>query len=421
MCCLMNPAIPNQIMEACFKKGFGVNRFRVLESAGGWLHFRDRLRPGERVMHQDDFQSWIGLQQDIRYFQFGFMDGTLSLIGDTVRSRPAGAADAMFWQFPCCTEADAWQRHASLKHPVLRENILHIYLGLPWATWIDMQHKVAWRGNAKAQLERQVAMLSVRISGWRRALAEMDVQLAVHTVCQHIYWRGMLDTWTRVGVTDAWLSHCPADSGDIEERCGLTLHPWSLYAVNVEDAARREGVVVGKAPADKTVLASFIGAHMPHYLSNVRLQLLKLADEPGMVVRLADQWHFENVVYEHQIGGKPLVLDKGVSEAVIEYNRVLSDSVFALCPAGAGANTLRFWEALAVGAIPVLLGHAPELPRGGSLEDIDWGEIVVQAEHEDLCRLPDFLKSFSMDEVRARQLKAMAAFEAVRNQRCFTA
>jgi len=107
---------------------------------------------------------------------------------------------------------------------------------------------------------------------------------------------------------------------------------------------------------------------------------------------------------------------------VAEYNRVLSDSMFSLCPAGAGANTLRLWESLAVGAVPVLLGPAssqPELPRGGTLTEVDWDAIVLRVSEEQLENLPQILRQLPMDEVRRRQRLGMKAFASVCEQRCF--
>jgi len=158
---------------------------------------------------------------------------------------------------------------------------------------------------------------------------------------------------------------------------------------------------------------------MPHYLSDVRLRLRALADVPDFVVRLTDEWHFERVVYQHQIHGQALATDGALDDAVSSYNQLLSDSVFALCPAGAGPNTLRFWEALAVGAIPVLLGVQPMLPSGGSLPNIDWERIVLRVPDEQINDLPQLLRAMPIDERRKRQMLGMQAYEAVKVLCCF--
>ena len=99
------------------------------------------------------------------------------------------------------------------------------------------------------------------------------------------------------------------------------------------------------------------------------------------------------------------------------YNASLCRARFALCPAGAGPNTLRLWEALAVGSVPVLLGHHPRLP---DLSDacFGWDDALIRY-HGELRDLPRYLAQFSMDEVRRRQQLCQQAYRAMRVLRCF--
>jgi hypothetical protein len=305
-----------------------------------------------------------------------------------------------------------------LAFPPLIDGALHVYLGLPWATWIDKARKSAWGADGAVVMQHQLQLLGIQFSGLRHALAELGVGLKIHTVCQHIFWQDMLPAWQRLGVTDLWLSHCPSDGVSSDFR-NIDLHPWALFAVNVEDPQRCAGLSLGKDVAARSVLASFVGAHMPHYLSDVRLRLRALANEPGFVVQITDEWHFESVVYQHQIGQHPLVPCDPMDGAVVSYNQLLSDSVFALCPAGAGPNTLRLWEAMAVGAVPVLLGAQPLLPLGGSLADIDWDRIVIRVPDEQLLMLPQLLHAIPLAERRERQQRGLKAYAQVKAQRCF--
>jgi hypothetical protein len=104
---------------------------------------------------------------------------------------------------------------------------------------------------------------------------------------------------------------------------------------------------------------------------------------------------------------------------VSDYNRLLSDSTFALCPAGAGPNSLRLWEALATGAVPVLLGPPPALPAGGSLPAIDWDAIVLKVPDDAVEDLPRLLRALPIDEVRRRQRQGLQAYRLVKSQCCF--
>lgn len=393
-------------------------RFQVLSKTEGCWYFRDWLQPLGRELLASAFDHGYDSQreQSIAFFQKGFLQGSVGSAINEVQSAPRKTEDSLFWQFPCRTEAAAWEIHTQVHHPARMGDELHIYLGLPWATWIHFKRQQSWRGNGLEQMEQQIRLLKVRLSGIRFALAELGVHLRVHTVCQHIYWQDFVSVWEALGVTDLWLSHCPQ-----EDVLGfkMTLHPWHLFAVNIEDTQRNDGLLIGRDVDEKPVLASFVGAHMPHYLSDIRLRLKSFANEDGFVIRVNEKWHFDDVVYQHQMNGKPLQETYQIDDSVAAYNALLSDSIFSLCPAGAGPNTLRFWESLAVGAIPVLLGDPVKLPEGGSLEAVDWDLVVLRIEDDQLHDLPTILRAMPLEERRRRQQACLAVYAKVKAQRCF--
>jgi hypothetical protein len=408
---------------------FWFGRFQVFapgpDAAPGPWRFRDQLFPPQREADARHFAALSGLPLQRAFFQYGFTPPAISSFASPVGAHPRDADDILFWQFPCKTESCAWERHADLSTPRLQGGQLHIYLGLPWATWIDCTRKRGFGSLGEIVMQQQLTTLALRLSGLRQALAEIGLQLRVHSVCQHIYWRDLLPTWQKLGLSDIWVSHCPEGQANSEIVGGadnlhkLTLHPWSLFAVNVQDPARTSGLTLGKDPAQKPVLASFIGAHAAGYLSDARLRLLDFADQSGFVVKVNGKWHFEDVVYRHQMARANLAECYVIDESVSGYNQLLSDSVFSLCPSGTGPNTLRLWESLAVGSVPVLLGPAAAMPQGGSLPPIDWERIVVRVPDADLAQLPAILRAMPMAEIRQRQQLGMAAFAQVNQQRCF--
>jgi hypothetical protein len=72
------------------------------------------------------------------------------------------------------------------------------------------------------------------------------------------------------------------------------------------------------------------------------------------------------------------------------YVELLANSRIAICPRGAGAATFRFWEALAMGCVPLLISDDLVLP----LEDrIDWDAIVLRLAEKDIDRLQDFVEA----------------------------
>lgn len=325
-----------------------------------------------------------------------------------VADRARHAHDSLFWQWPGRTEGAAHALHAALPEARFERDQAHVYLGMPWATWLDRRRVDAEQAEAMVEFEIQ----RVRIRTARRTLAQSGLALRVHSVCQHIEWPALVPLWQRMGMTDLWLSHAPPQGTPAPT--GLRWHPWRLLAVNVEDPQRRAGLRFGADWDDKPLLASFVGAHADHYLSDVRLRLRELAAQSDMHIRVSGGWHFENVVYRHQVGGAALAESYAIDGTVHDYNRLLSDSRFALCPSGAGPNTLRLWEALAVGSVPVLLGVCPELPEGP-----DWDAIVLKVSDAELATLPERLRRIDRAEWRRRQQAGMAAFDALCRRTCF--
>jgi Exostosin family len=397
-------------------RSFWFGRFEAHAAKDGLHQLRDWLLPAPCQVPADIVPAGDERLRDVALFRHGFVRPAWTSFPQTVTLAPRDANDLLFWQFPCRTEATAFDAHARLACAGATPGALHCYLGLPWATWLDKQRV----DSEQAQVTQTLQVLRVRLSGLRHALQTLGLELRVHTVCQHIRAPDLFGLWRQVGVTDLWWSHAMED--DVRKPCvsELCIHPWSLYAVNVEDPQRRVGLEPGKDPAERQMVASFIGVHLAHYLSDVRLRLRSLAEEPGFHVHVTeDRWHFEDVVYGHQVKGDTLAQAYKVDASVSDYNRLLCDSVFALCPAGAGPNSLRLWEALATGAIPVLLGPQPALPAGGTLPPIDWDDIVLRVPDDAVIDLPRLLRAMPVDELRRRQRQGIQAYRLVQSQCCF--
>jgi hypothetical protein len=102
-------------------------------------------------------------------------------------------------------------------------------------------------------------------------------------------------------------------------------------------------------------------------------------------------------------------------DATREYNEVLSQSIFSLCPEGAGPNTLRFWESLAVGSVPVLFHNSLVLPPLGESRKWEHGIVYYDGEIEGLTT---FLDSFTLDELKKRSRLCMEFYGQIRSYAC---
>lgn len=333
-----------------------------------------------------------------------------------ISERPKHETDVNFWQYPCRTEQQAMENHSAIREPSIDgpSRTINIYVPLPWATYIDN----------KEFPETILSGVTDRLAFLTSLTEILGYSLQVHTVCQHIRWRNMRAIAERAGITDLHISHCTAEARAEMKAAGssLRLHPWTLYAVNYCDNSRNKGLVIGKPMRERRYLASFIGAYMPHYLSDIRIRLaegLSALQATDILIDLGDLWHFNQVVYDHQVkmkySGQTMPVD--LDDKVVRYNRVLSDSRFSLCPEGAGPNTLRLWESIAVGAIPVLFNHSLELPEfiRASLT-----ELCLFYEETDYGKpFYDWLRSFPDEDLERRSRELRALYAKIQRITCF--
>jgi hypothetical protein len=103
---------------------------------------------------------------------------------------------------------------------------------------------------------------------------------------------------------------------------------------------------------------------MDHYMNDIRKKILSFKNNSKVFIKNTNEWHFQKDVYNEQVlnKGKNDYEKKIQNENTDIYNNVLINSTFSLCPVGAGPNTIRLWESLGYGSIPILIGNDYLLP-----------------------------------------------------------
>jgi hypothetical protein len=71
-----------------------------------------------------------------------------------------------------------------------------------------------------------------------------------------------------------------------------------------------------------------------------------------------------------------------------QYVNHLLDSKFVLCPRGVGVSSMRLFEVLAMGRVPVIIGDDYILPEGPR-----WSDCSIRVIETDIPRLPDILSN----------------------------
>jgi len=280
------------------------------------------------------------------------------------------------WQYPAITEEHAFRRLEAMGG--LPAGI--VYVAYPWATLIDhLQAK-----GVDALLQEEV------FDAFCAGLPEDGVRI---TTCQHVLLPRFLHLFRKAGIDHIFWPH--ATEADLGAE-GPRLHPFPLYPVQMP--AR----TVPGAEGERPHLYSFIGARAnPHYLTDVRSWILdQLGDQPEGLVRGREDWHYSRVVYHHQIwqvteGETGALVDDAAS---LEFQEALFRAIFALCPSGSGPNSIRLWEALGAGAIPVILSDDLALPGDPRL----WadGAVFCAETPEAVAALPDRLAALARDKER---------------------
>ena len=270
-----------------------------------------------------------------------------------INDTPGFKSDYLFWQYPNYTEKQAYTLHSNNKIGSNIDNdtrTINIYLGVPWATIADF----------KVIPYHVLTSIRDKVLFLKDLAASLKYTLKVHTVCQTVRWFRLLEYMSQVGVTDIHLSHYDS-SIDVLKLYGykINLHPWHIYAVNTE--CEDFTTLINQEKYPQQYLCSFVGAWMKHYPNDIRLQLknLEIQDKfkHNVLINVKDLWHFNTIVFDEQVKYKTLTNDtlQKYSEDTIRYNTILTSSTFSLCPEGAGVNTIRYWESLSLGIIPVLI------------------------------------------------------------------
>ncbi len=279
------------------------------------------------------------------------------------------------WQYPAVTEEHAYSQLKALWRPTTDSAC---FVAFPWATAID--HLQCGTQEAADWL-RLVPRFAEKLPAATRRV----------TVCQHILMRQYTQLLHDCGITDVFWPHATKqdlEAGNLE---GMRIRPFPLYPVQcVTQSSKR---------FNRDVLFSFIGAQADqHYISSVRTLIFELLESnPRGFIRKRAAWHFKADVYDEQIfgAGRTEKEPKGISTEALEFREVMSRSIFSLCPSGTGPNSIRLWESLGAGAIPVIMADTLALPGDRAL----WEEAAVfcPESEEAIKALPERLAELAED------------------------
>ncbi|MBK22649.1 MAG: hypothetical protein CME70_01480 [Halobacteriovorax sp.] len=287
----------------------------------------------------------------------------------------------LFWQYPACTEKQFFLQQAKKNNDR--------YIGFPWATIIDKRVNL----NSVAAIIKPL----------------LDNKGGYFTCCQHISFRKLKELFEYLNITTVYTPHkCIGE----DTMGSITLLPCPLFAVNFEDPARNSKFVnLGHddlLQVDRKYLYSFMGAYQPaDYLTDIRERIYSMDQEKDVFIQNTGGWHFNQVVYSHlQNYNNDLNEDASHRARTEKYNDILLSSKFSLCPSGSGPNSIRFWESLAVGAIPILLSDSLELPKNEL-----WDSAIIRVNESDLLDVRNILAGINNEDEISRRKKCLNLYQ----------
>lgn len=290
------------------------------------------------------------------------------------------------WQRPAKTEEWAYQR-CLVDFP---QNHFVQVVCFPWATLVDLLRS------------QQMAKAKVFLEALQRTPPRITLVRA--TVCQHIYMKDLLPFFKQLKITDVFWPHAECDETIIE---GIKIHPFPLYPVRCEDLTE-SGLGKIKPLADRKFLYSFIGAYNPDvYLSPVRQWLFELPEREDGYIESRGEWHYEKHVYGEQISGVAMNAEqhKQYKQFGLDYAAVMRDTIFCLCPSGTGPNSIRLWEALGFGCVPVIISDNLRLPGDAALWES--ASIHIPEVESEIKALPRLLQSLSIQDINTQAIQIL--------------
>lgn len=261
------------------------------------------------------------------------------------------------WQEPVITEKRTFQLF--YKYKSLPCN----YFAFPWAELCDKPYNNKLNSNVIKELNNYKISDSI-----------------CFTVLQHIHFRKLLPLLKKIGITHIFVSHKQKNDHILEKKFKIKILAYPLYPLQHNES---NVIQIDK----RKFFASFIGQYEKYYLSKVRLDIFENFNKLNdcQIIRRV-KWHYHEIVYGNT--------NKTNIEYEKEYKENLANTIFSLCPSGSGSNSIRIWESMSFGCIPVILADNLLLP---DIDNIYYNEFFIFWEEKNIKNLYEHLKTLDKE------------------------
>jgi hypothetical protein len=309
------------------------------------------------------------------------------------------------WQYPVITEQQVcnslkyWNQSGIEGFPTDRR---FVYLAVPWATIIDKNI------YQKVNLSTRVSSLIMEIKQRQKQVEGREC--CYFTACQHIHFTRIIPILAQLDVKVLFASH---KTTTLTFLSGIAICPLQLFAVNLEDPKRNALFrKVDLLEVPRAYLYSFIGFYSNNYLTDIRRRLFAMKHPPNCLVKATNKWHFVDTVYRDQAGiysKKYQPNHRQINLQVDYYNHLLVSSRFSLCPSGSGSNSIRLWESLGAGSIPIVLADELDLPALSG--DLSWEKTVVRIPEKEVDHMSERIGAINSEQEREMRANCLKVYE----------
>lgn len=286
----------------------------------------------------------------------------------------------LFWQYPAITEKTFYIQNKD------NNNLF----SMPWATIIDKEYNLH-------NIYRLLRPIIIKNKPY-------------FTCCQHIHFGKLIPLWKALNIVTVFTPHKIKNKNNIK---GITIKSCPLYAVNVENEQfNKEFNNIDFLNNERQILYSFIGGYQPNeYLTKIRPSIFEMKHPENTVIKYTGEWHFNKLVYNEKQNHKlELNINEKHTTLTSYYNNLLINSRYTLAPSGSGPNSIRFWEALAVGSIPVLLSDTLDLP-----EHELWKDAIVIIKEDEVNKLQEVLNNISPEKEKIMRENCIKIYNHFKN------
>jgi hypothetical protein len=260
------------------------------------------------------------------------------------------------WQRPVVTEEQTFRLFYDNK------NIPCNYFAFPWAEFIDNK---------------------IDLKTFKSIFDNFTVgDQPCFTVVQHINFEKILRLCKHIGITHVFTPHKKYDESVLQKKYQINILGYPLYPV------QHNSNPIIKDIEYRKYFASFIGNYEKYYLTKVREQIFHIFSKySDCFVKKRENWHYNDMVYKRK---------KNITNVEFEneYKINLADSIFSLCPSGSGPNSIRIWESMSFGCIPVILADTLDLPE---IKGLNYDDIFITWPEKDIDILYEYLKSLDKE------------------------